>query len=95
LFQICGKMLSDKYKLAYHMKVHSDKRNFKCGICQSEFKGRENLRKHWKKFHDGRESNPGPSTEEPGAKVTGPTDVDDPPAKPVSTESKTLSFDQL
>jgi hypothetical protein len=52
LFQTCGKVLSDKYKLKYHIKlVHSDKKNFKCNLCHVQFKGRENLGKHLKKFH--------------------------------------------
>jgi hypothetical protein len=51
--QICGKKLRDKYKLKYHMMVHSEKRNFKCSHCSVEFKGGENLRKHMAKFHHG------------------------------------------
>ena len=49
--EICGKVLRDKYKLKYHMMVHSEKRNFKCSQCSVEFKGAENLRKHVLKFH--------------------------------------------
>ena len=48
---ICGKVLRDKYKLKYHMMVHSEKRNFKCSHCSVEFKGGENLRAHVLKFH--------------------------------------------
>ena len=48
---ICGKTLRDKYKLKYHMMVHSNKKNFKCSHCPSEFKGGENLRKHVVKYH--------------------------------------------
>jgi len=48
---MCGKVLSDKYKLQYHLKVHSDKKNFKCGTCSAQFKARENLQKHLVKFH--------------------------------------------
>ena len=33
------------------MMVHTDKRNFKCGYCSAQFKGRENLRKHVTKVH--------------------------------------------
>jgi hypothetical protein len=62
LFQTCGKVLSDKYKLKYHMKVHSDKKGFKCHYCSVQFKGSENLRKHLKKFHQ-RDLNPGPAAE--------------------------------
>jgi len=50
-FQICGKILSDKYKLKYHLKVHSDKKNFQCSHCSIEFKAKENLMKHIVKFH--------------------------------------------
>ena len=56
---ICGKVLRDKYKLKYHMMVHSEKRNFKCGHCGTEFKGGENLRAHVLKFH---KDLPNPST---------------------------------
>ena len=49
--EICGKVLRDKYKLKYHMMVHSEKRNFKCSHCSTEFKGGENLRRHVLKFH--------------------------------------------
>ena len=49
--EICGKVLRDKYKLKYHMMVHSEKRNFECSHCSVEFKGSENLRKHVQKFH--------------------------------------------
>ena len=48
---ICGKQLRDKYKLKYHMMVHTEKRNFKCGYCPAQFKGRENLKKHVAKVH--------------------------------------------
>ena len=48
---VCGKVLRDKYKLKYHMMVHSEKRNFKCSHCSTEFKGGENLRRHVLKFH--------------------------------------------
>ena len=51
-FQICGKQLRDKYKLKYHMMVHTDKKHFRCCACPAQFKGRENLRKHVAKFHN-------------------------------------------
>ena len=51
IIQICGKQLRDKYKLKYHMMVHTDKKHFKCCACPAQFKGRENLRKHVAKFH--------------------------------------------
>ena len=51
IFQICGKKLSNKYKLRYHMAVHTEVRNLKCGTCGMKFKGRDNLLKHVAKFH--------------------------------------------
>ena len=88
------------------MKVHSDKRHFKCDLCRSEFKGQENLRKHLKKFHGGRDSNPSAvtkSSDEAGAKAerVDPEIAavpDDPEAIPDAlpvAESKTLSFEDL
>jgi hypothetical protein len=50
-FQICSKTLSNKYKLKYHMSVHSDKRSFSCSECEAKFKGRENLVKHVVALH--------------------------------------------
>ena len=45
-FQICNKKLSNKHKLKYHMSVHSERRAYQCGECETKFKGRENLVKH-------------------------------------------------
>ena len=46
------------------MKVHSDKKGFKCDHCNVQFKGSENLRKHLKKFHLS-EMNLGPAMADP------------------------------
>ena len=48
---VCDKVLSNKYKLKYHMSVHSEKRCFKCSFCNTTFKARDNLRKHIIKYH--------------------------------------------
>ena len=106
LFQICGKTLSDKYKLSNHMKVHSDKRHFKCDLCSSEFKGRENLRKHLKKYHGGRDSNPdsvAKASNESGTQVESVDpevvvesgDLQAVPKPRTAAESKTLPFEDL
>ena len=100
LFQICGKVLSDKYKLSYHMKVHSSKKNFKCGLCRSEFKDRDTLRKHLKKFHPERDSNVGAASNDPeGRPQNEAVEVaslkTDEMSQPNISETKTLSFTDL
>ncbi len=49
--QVCHKVLSNPYKLKYHMRVHSDRREFKCSVCGTGFKGRGNLSRHMINFH--------------------------------------------
>ena len=44
-------MLSNKYKLKYHMKVHTERRSQQCSICEIKFKGRESLIKHVSEQH--------------------------------------------
>ena len=94
LFQICGKVLSDKYKLSYHMKVHSSKKNFKCGLCRSEFKDRDNLRKHLKKFHPERASNDPEGRPQNEAVEVASLKTDE-MSQPNISETKTLSFTDL
>ncbi|TRY70018.1 hypothetical protein TCAL_17297 [Tigriopus californicus] len=53
--KICNKILSDQYKLKYHMAVHSDAKTFQCSDCGSRFKCRDNLLKHLIKKHQRRE----------------------------------------
>ncbi len=48
---MCNKQLSNKYKLKHHMNVHSDKKNFKCGICDTYFKAKDSLTRHVERFH--------------------------------------------
>ena len=90
IFQTCGKVLSDKYKLKYHMKVHSDKKGFKCDHCSVQFKGSENLRKHLKKYH-ARDSNQGPAADPDKAE----DEESDSLVLEPRTQDKVLSFSDL
>ena len=44
-------MLSNKYKLKYHLKVHTERRSLQCSICEIKFKARESLIKHVSEQH--------------------------------------------
>jgi len=48
---LCGKRLSNRYKLKYHMAVHSQRKAFKCGTCGVQFKARNNLLRHVAMIH--------------------------------------------
>ena len=63
-------MLSNKYKLKYHMKVHTERRSMQCSICEIKFKARESLIKHVSEQH-------GLRKEDIIAKVSSAKDVGD------------------
>ncbi|XP_033725919.1 zinc finger protein 236-like [Pecten maximus] len=53
---VCEKCFSGRGEMFYHLKhVHSDARNYVCGVCQKAYKTNSSLREHRKQHHEGRE----------------------------------------
>lgn len=50
---ICGngRKFSCKTSLKRHMKIHLNVKEFKCGICQKEFRENYNLKRHMREIH--------------------------------------------
>merc|ERR1712129_75822 len=48
---ICSKVLSSRWRLAQHKKLHENKRDFKCTLCPSAFITKHNLRQHLMNLH--------------------------------------------
>ena len=49
---ICGKSLSDKYKLAQHEKVHTGEKPYECDVCKKTLTSKYYLTTH-KMVHTG------------------------------------------
>ena len=75
------------------MLVHSDNKHFACSTCGIQFKGRDNLLRHTKRYHKTRSATP---TQPPQPPAEPPIEdqVEDTPTASSSSE-KTLSFEDL
>ncbi|XP_071523978.1 uncharacterized protein [Panulirus ornatus] len=49
---ICGKVLSNKYSLASHMKTHSRDTSYKCTVCDKAFVSKYTLVDHIRRIHE-------------------------------------------